>query len=89
MDIRTAEARAGKHLVARGYELSGFPPIEVDRATARRLDRKNIWKRRFRRARIQGFGNFILELVSRRLGLRRLHARVALSLEKKRQSMMS
>jgi hypothetical protein len=86
MDIRTAEARAGKYLVARGYEPSGLPAIEVDNAMARRLERKDIWRRRFRRARFQGFGNFILEVVSRRLGLSRLHSGVALTIDKKRQS---
>ena len=86
MDIRTAEARAGKHLKARSYPLSGLPVVRVDPGQARRLERKGIWKRRYRRARSRGFGNSFLQLLSRRLGLTRLHANVALTIDKRRQS---
>lgn len=89
MDIRTAECRAGKHLEARSYPLSGLSIAEVDPSQAYRLERKGIWKRRFRRARSRGFGNSFLEILSRRFGLSRLHTSVALSIDKRRQSFLA
>ena len=89
MDIRTSESRAGRHLRARGYTLSGLPFLQVDPAQAHRLERNGIWKRRYRRARGQGFGNFCLEVLSRRLRLNRLHSSVALAIDKKRQSILA
>lgn len=89
MDIRSAESLAGEHLRGRGYELSGLPSMEVSVSMARRFDRVGIWSRRYRRLRFRGPVNYLLEAVSRRLGLSRLHTRVSLSINKRRDRIIS
>lgn len=85
LDIRSAEARAGQYLKVRGYEMSGLPPMQVDRNQARKFDRKGVWKRRYRRVRFQGLKNYVLEVASRRIGLSRIHASVSLAIDKRRR----
>ena len=88
LDIRSAESRAGEYLKGRGYELSGLPPMAVSASMARRFNRAGIWERRYRRLRFRGITNYILEAVSRRAGLRGLHARVSLAINKRRDKVI-
>lgn len=75
-EVRLAEARLGTLLSRRGYPPSGLPALEVDRAAERRLRRQDRRARlRFRLHRY-GAGLVAAELLTRRLGLRRLHRAV-------------
>lgn len=68
-DVQLAEARIGEMMVERGYELSGFPAIEVGTAEASRLRWADWWSRaKFRRQRY-GTGLFAIDFVARRLGI--------------------
>ncbi len=75
-EVRLAEARIGDMLIERGYELSGYPPLEVSPAMARRLQihsRYNCLK--FRRKRF-GTGLVLADWVTRRCGPRSMQRRV-------------
>jgi hypothetical protein len=66
-EIRQAEAKAGALLQARGYELSGLPPLEVTATLERKLRRQDRLERL--NYRIDRFGLWLVlgETVSRRL----------------------
>ncbi len=68
-EIRQAEARAGALLSARGYELSGLPPLEVTPAMERQLRLQNRMMRLKYRIREFGWPLTVGETVSRRLRL--------------------
>lgn len=71
-DIRLAEARVGDMLVARGYEPSGLPSIEVGPNDLRKMKteaRVRKWKHKLTAHGAVGIG----ELVTRKLGVEALH----------------
>jgi hypothetical protein len=73
-DLQLLEARLGLQLAARGYEPSCETPPEVSQARAKWMR----WQSRLgvlrHRLATFGFRLFALELISRRLGLKTLHA---------------
>ena len=71
---RITEAKIGEMLVRRGYELSGFPKLEVDAALARRLEKENAQGRRRFRIKRYGFPLLALENLIRRLPFRPSHS---------------
>ena len=72
--VQLAEARIGKMLVERGYELSGYPALEVTPAMQRRLRLQTRWySAMFRRRRI-GTPLFLAEIFTRRVGPHAWHA---------------
>ena len=71
---RITEAKIGEMLVRRGYELSGFPKLEVDAALARRLEKENDRGRRQFRIKRYGFPLLAMENLTRRLPLRPFHS---------------
>jgi hypothetical protein len=68
-EIRQVEARAGAVLRARGYELSGLPPLEITPVLERRLRRENRIARLKHRVNEFGWPLTLGETVSRRLRL--------------------
>ncbi len=68
-EIRQAEARAGALLHARGYELSGLPPLEITPAMERHLRLQNRMARLKRRVGEYGWPLTVGAAVSRRLRL--------------------
>jgi hypothetical protein len=68
-EIRQAEARAGSLLRARGYELSGLPPLEIMPATERHLRLQNRMVRLKHRINEFGWPLTVGETVTRRLRL--------------------
>lgn len=75
-ELSLVEARVGPLLEARGYAPSGAPVVAPTASDRRRLERQDrIARVRFR---IDRFGPwlFVLEFVTRRLGLARLHGQV-------------
>jgi hypothetical protein len=68
-EIRQAEARAGALLRARGYELSGLPPLEITPAMERRLRLQNRTVRLKHRLNEFGWPLTVGETISRRLRL--------------------
>ena len=68
-EIRQAEARAGGFLLARGYELSGLPPLEITPELERAWRRQNrIAKLKHRLSKF-GWSLTVGETISRRLRL--------------------
>src|SRR5262249_23749180 len=67
--VRLAEARIGPMLVARGYELSGLPPLEVTPRMERRLRLQNRWSVTMVRRRHYGTALFLADIVERRIGI--------------------
>ncbi|MEO0530272.1 MAG: sulfotransferase [Planctomycetota bacterium] len=68
-EVQLAEARIADMMVERGYELSGFPAIEVGPAEANRLRWHDWWSRaKFRRNRY-GTTLFATDFLARRLGI--------------------
>jgi hypothetical protein len=66
-DVQLVEARVRDMMVARGYELSGFPPLEVTPEMEAQLRRENVQgKRKFRQKRY-GMWLWTLDAVARRL----------------------
>jgi hypothetical protein len=68
-EIRQAEARAGALLHARGYELSGLPPLEITPAMERHLRLQNRMARLKHRVGEYGWPLTVGAAVSRRLRL--------------------
>lgn len=88
--VQLAEARIGRMLTERGYELSGYPPLDVTPVMQRWLELQSRWySAMFRRRRI-GTPLFLAEIVTRRVGphawrtaiARRIHAIDSLYLKK-------
>jgi len=79
-EIRVFEALAAKELVSNGYALSGEPPYPL-RPLSRFLLRIDS-KLKHHRARVRNFGFrlWLADILTRRLGLETLHARVRLAL---------
>ena len=67
-EVRLAEARIGTLLTERGYELSGYPALEVSQAMQKRLQRQNRWYCAMFRRRRYGTSLFLADFVTRRLG---------------------
>jgi hypothetical protein len=80
--VRLAEARIGGMLVERGYELSGYPPLEVPPAMRRRLQIQNRWSTAMQRRRRFGTALFLADAFTRRLGPRIWQDRVRMRLNK-------
>ena len=76
VETRLVEARIGPLLVERGYELSGLPPLKVTRLMAGRLRAQDRLARVRHRLKLMGPRLLALDVLSRRLGLKRLQARV-------------
>jgi hypothetical protein len=74
-DLRVIEARIGPLLAERGYELSGLPPLTLGPWTQARLWADNRLGMFRRNVRFLGPRLWFLELATRRLGLKGLHAR--------------
>lgn len=74
-DLQLLEARIGFQLAKRGYKLGSPAPLQIAEGLERRLQ----WRSRvgvvMRKVRMFGLWLFILELISRRLGLRTVHNR--------------
>lgn len=68
-ELQLAEARMGDMLLARGYELSGSPRIEIDAARAARLRWDDWWNRARFRQRRYGLGLFSADYLARKLGI--------------------
>lgn len=83
--IRLAEARIGPLLEEHGYPLSGLPRLEVSPAMARRYEKEDVWKARYRRMRRVGIVNFAADNVTRLLGMAKLNSRVLLRIDTQRQ----
>jgi len=67
-EVRLAEAKAGEMLVKRGYELSGLPAVKISAALSCWLNLKDKWSRmRYRQTHL-GWGLWLANAVSRRLG---------------------
>ncbi len=72
-ELRMVEGKLGDELVARGYELSGKPPIKLSPDEEKRIYQQSTWgRRRFARKRY-GLPLVLLENLGRRLKLRPLH----------------
>jgi hypothetical protein len=74
--VRLAEARIGPLLVERGYELSGYPPLEVTPRMEKRLRRQSRWHCAMVRRRRFGTALFLADFLTRRLGPRSWQASV-------------
>lgn len=68
--VQLAEARIGRMLAARNYELSGLPPLEVTPLLEKRLRRQSRWRCAMFRRRQFGTGLFLADVITRRLGPR-------------------
>ena len=79
-EIRLVESRIADMLVARGYELSGLPLLEVLPHMARRLRRQDRWARARFRMRRYGTGLWAASVTSRRIGPKRWARAVQLRL---------
>jgi hypothetical protein len=80
--VRLAEARIGSMLVERGYELSGYPPLEVTPGMERRLRLQSRWYRaRFRR-RHYGTALYLADVLARRIGIPTWQKRVAVAMNR-------
>jgi hypothetical protein len=87
-EIGLVEARVGPLLEARGYEASGHPPRPPS-ALQRLWLRIQNWVSRLRyRVRTQGPGLTLAEYVSRKLGMKRWHARQMKRVDKVRESLL-
>ena len=75
-EVRLAEARIGSLLSKRGYELSGYPPLEVTRPMEKQLRRQSRWYCAMFRRRRYGTHLFLADFISRRLGPRSWQASV-------------
>lgn len=81
-EIRLAEVKAGVLLRARGYELSGLPPLEVTPAMERKLRRQD--RRERVKFRVNKFGPWLVlgETISRRLRIDTLQHYCALRMDR-------
>ena len=68
-DVQLAEARIGSMLLARGYDLSGWPPPPVTPRLERRLRREDRWGRFAFRLCRYGFSLVLQDFLTRRLRL--------------------
>jgi hypothetical protein len=73
-ETRITEAKIGEMLARRGYELSGFPKLEVDAKLGRRLEKENVRGRRRFRINRYGFTLLAMENLTRRLPFRPFHS---------------
>jgi hypothetical protein len=67
-EVQLAEAQIGSLLTERGYELSGYPPLEVTRVMEKRLRRQSRWYSAMFRRRRYGTCLFLADFITRRLG---------------------
>ena len=80
-ELQLAEARIGEKLRERGYPMSDFPPRTVSPREARRYERENRWQKRRARIAMVGWRCFLVDLVTRKLGLTRWNTRNRLEME--------
>ena len=79
-EIRLVESRTSDLLVARGYELSGLPPLQVTPSMERNLKLQNWWfKVKFRIERF-GLGLFLADYISRKLNIKPWNKQVTLKM---------
>jgi hypothetical protein len=74
--VQLAEATIGSMLLARGYDLSGWPPPRVTSRLERRLRREDRWGRCAFRIRRYGFSLVLQDFLTRRLRLSSLQGKV-------------
>jgi hypothetical protein len=79
-EIQLVEARIGKMLKERGYELSDLPPLTVTPAIKQQLKLQDWWKRLQFRIQRHGLLLFIKSYLSRRLGLKGWQKQVQLQI---------
>ncbi|MDJ0843660.1 sulfotransferase family protein [Crocosphaera sp.] len=79
-EIRLVESRVADLLVARGYELSGLPPLQVNPSMEKNLKLQNWWfKVKFRVERF-GLGLFLADYISRKLNIKPWNKQVTLKM---------
>lgn len=71
-DLRLVEGRIGDMLVARGYKLSGYPPIHASRLVATRITLQSKLRCAVLRIRRYGIGLYLTELIARRFNMKQL-----------------
>lgn len=79
-EVQLVEARAGQLIAAKGYDLSGYPEIEVTEAEQRRLRRNDRWVRARFRVRMYGWRLFLANFLARRLRLKQWQKNVRLKM---------
>jgi Sulfotransferase family len=79
-EIRLVESRISDLLTARGYELSGLPPMTVTANAIARLKLQDWWARVQFRIKRNGISLVLSDYLSRRLGFKQLQKRVKLKL---------
>ena len=72
-ELRMIEGRLGDELVARGYELSGKPPIKLSPSEENKIYQQSAWGRRQFARKRYGLPLMLVENIGRRLKLRKLH----------------
>lgn len=81
--VQLAEARIATMLTERGYELSGYPPLEVTRVMQKQLWFQNRLACVMAHHRQSGTALFLAEVATRRLGLRSWQKRIARKLDER------
>ena len=79
-EIQLVESRIAHKLVERGYELSGLAMLSVNSLMIQRLRLQNWWTRVQFRIKRNGLALFILDYLSRRLGLNLWQKRIQLKI---------
>jgi len=74
-DLRLVEGRIGDMLAARGYELSGYPPVRPSRLVVTQITLQSRLHCTMRRIKRYGIGLYLTELITRRLGMKQLKAK--------------
>ena len=69
-DLSLVEGRIGDMLVARGYELSGHPPISPRRWEATKIRLQSRLHTNLHRIKCYGIYLYLIELIARRLGMK-------------------
>ena len=79
-EIRLVESRASDLLTARGYELSGLPPLEVTPSRENNLRLQNWWFKVNFRIRRFGLGLFVADYISIKLNIKPWNKKVTLKM---------
>ncbi|NER29710.1 MAG: sulfotransferase [Symploca sp. SIO1C4] len=69
-EIQLVESKIGNMLVERGYKLSGLPPVSINSAIENRLRLQDWWARLGFRIQRNGLTLFLLDYLTRYLGLK-------------------
>ncbi len=81
-EIQLVESRIANMLVKRGYELSGLPLLDVTSRMKLLLKSQDLWAKRVFRLRKYGIRLFLMESISRQLGLSAWQKRVKVRINK-------